>query len=82
MDKKITDKKPIQLEFDFNYSFSEEITFSSGKVVIALNHRHGKIKKQHHKIAQIISINDCIQIIKKKKEDEIINFIVNNSKSF
>ncbi|OCA74489.1 hypothetical protein [Chryseobacterium arthrosphaerae] len=82
MDKKITDKESIQLEFDFNYSYSSENMLSSDRTVIALNHRHEKIKKQHHKIAQIIKIDDCINIIKKKRETEIINFIVNNSKSF
>ncbi len=82
MYKKTINKKSIQLEFDFNYSHLEETNFSSNRIIIALNHRHEKIKKQHYKIAEIIDINDCFNIIKKRKEAEIISFIVNNSKSF
>ncbi len=80
MDSKITYKKSVQLKFDFTYS--DEETNSSDKFVIKIQNRHCKIKKKHAKLATIININDCISYTKQKKEAEIINFIINNSKSF
>ncbi|QRA41996.1 hypothetical protein [Chryseobacterium cucumeris] len=85
MDKKVADKKVIQLEFDFSHSYSAESIFSANRAVISLNHRYDRIKKHYnknHKIAQIINIEDSINKIKRERESEIINFIVNNSKSF
>lgn len=68
---KVTNKKPVQLEFVFNTE--ENFILSNSDFSIC------KKKKNY---AKIININDRIIEMKKKKNTEVLNYILNNSKRF
>jgi hypothetical protein len=79
MKKKVINKNYVQLEIDFSI---EEKHLISERTVIALSYRHEKLKIKHSSKTKIIHINEYFMLEKRNKEAEIINYIVNNSKSF
>lgn len=70
-DKK-NQKKSVQLEFIFN---SEE------KSIVSVDHKPCFIEKKMN-FGKIININEGFKTINDKKQNEILNYILNNSRSF
>lgn len=71
-DNNIKNKKPIQLEF----------TFSSEENSISSNSKHSLCNVKKTNFAKIIKINEGMTEINRKREAEILNYILSNSKRF
>lgn len=74
--KKIITEKAKQLKIDFESKNFDVVSnlkyFSFDQKICDANSSH----------SIIISINDCIQDIKEKKNKQIVDYIINNAKRF